>query len=170
MATETAEKVEKEEQPKEIKKRASVLRPFEEMERVFEGIVPRRWPFPFEWDRPVWRDLAARFEGKLPRVDVIDREDELVVRAELPGVEKNDLDVSISDTTVTIKGATKREEKEEKGDYYRCEMTQGEFARTVTLPAAVDGAKAKAKFKDGLLELTLPKAAKSKRHSVQIET
>jgi HSP20 family protein len=168
MATETAEKVEREEKPKEIKKRASVLRPLEEMERVFEGIVPRRWPF--EWERPLWRDLAARFEGKLPRIDVIDREDEVVVRAELSGVEKNDLDVSISDSTVTIKGVTKREEKEEKGDYYRCEITQGEFARTVTLPAAVNGARAKAKFKNGLLELTLPKAEKSKRHSVEIET
>lgn len=170
MAIETVEKVEKEEKGKETKKRASVLRPFEEMERMFEGIRPRRWPFPFEWERPRWADFAARFEGKLPRVDVIDREDELVVRAELPGVEKEDLDVSISDSTVIIKAATKHEEKEEKGDYYRCETTQGEFARSVTLPAAVDGAKAKAKFKNGLLELTLPKAEKSERHSVEIET
>ncbi len=169
MATETAEKVEQEEKGKEIKKRASVLRPFEDMERLVGRMLPRRWPHPFEWDQSLWGDLAARFEGKLPHVDVIDHEDELVVRAELPGVEKKDLDVSISDTTVTIKGTTKQEEKDEKGDYYRCEITHGEFARTVTLPDRVDGAKAKAKFKNGLLELTLPKVEKSKRHSVEIE-
>jgi HSP20 family protein len=140
------------------------------MERLVGRMLPRRWPHPFEWDQSLWGDLAARFEGKLPRVDVIDREDELVVRAELPGVAKNDLDVSMTDSSVTIKASTKQEEKEEKGDYYRCEITQGEFARTVTLPAAVDGAKAKAKFKNGLLELTLPKVEKSKRHSLEIET
>jgi HSP20 family protein len=109
------------------------------------------------------------FEGKMPAVDVSDLDDEVVVRAELPGVEKKDVDVSMSDNTVTIKGSTKREEKEEKGDYYRCETTCGAFTRTVALPAEVDGSKAKAKFKDGLLELTLPKMEKSKRRSIEVD-
>lgn len=170
MATETTDKVEKKEKGKKLKKRASALRRFDEIERVFKGLVPRRWPQPFEGDQSLWGDLATRLEGKLPHVDIIDRDDELVLRADLPGVEKKNLDVLISDSTVTIKGATKEEEKEEKGDYYRCEITQGEFARTVTLPAEVDGAQAKAKFKNGRLELTLPKIRKSKRHSVEIET
>lgn len=170
MATEAAEKVEKEE-AKEIQKAtpARELSPFEEMERVFERVFPRGWLHPFRWERPLWREFGAPFEGQLPHVDVIDRDDEIVVRAELPGVDKKDLDVSMSDSTVTIKAVTKREEKEEKGDYYRCEMAQGAYARTVALPVEVDGSKATAQFKDGLLELTLPKAEKSKRRSIAVE-
>lgn len=144
------------------------LSPFEEMEdmmdRMLGGFFPRRW-----LPRPRWAELPALFEGKWPQVDVIDREDEVVVRAELPGVEKKDLDVSMGDNTVTIKAATKREEKEEKGDYYRCEISQGAYARTVGLPAEVDTSKAKAKFKDGLLELNLPKVEKSKRRTIAVE-
>jgi len=102
-------------------------------------------------------------------VDVIDRDDEVVVRAEVPGVEKDDLDVSVSDNAVTIKGETKREEKEEKGDYYRCEISRGTFARTVVLPDYVDSDSVKAKFEDGVLELTLPKVEKVKRRSIKID-
>jgi HSP20 family protein len=151
---------------------ARALSPFEEMERVMqrmvEGFAPG-WALPSRWERPLWRELAAPFEGKAPTVDVVDREDVVVVRAELPGVEKKDLDVTMSDNTVTIKGSVKHEEKEEKGDYYRREISEGSYARTVMLPAEVDGSKAKAQFKDGLLELTLPKVEKSKRRSIAVE-
>ena len=92
-----------------------------------------------------------------PRVDVIDREDELVVRAETPGIDKDDLEVSVSEGSVTIKGATRREEKEEKGEYHRCEIMRGTFSRSVALPAEVDADAAQATFKDGVLELTPPK-------------
>lgn len=150
---------------------ARALSPLQEMERMmermFEGFTPG-W-LSSRWERPVWRELAAPFEGKMPTVDVVDREDEVVVRAELPGVEKKDLDVTMSDNTVTIKGSVKHEEKEEKGDYYRREISEGSYARTVMLPAEVDGSKAKAKFKDGMLELTLPKLEKSKRRSIAVE-
>lgn len=109
------------------------------------------------------------FEGRLPKVDIIDRESEIVVRAEVAGVDKKDLDVSVTDTTVTIKGSTRQESKEEKGDYYRCEISQGSFARTVALPGDVDSGKARASFKDGILELMLPKKEAAKRHSIKVE-
>jgi HSP20 family protein len=105
----------------------------------------------------------------MPRVDIIDRDKEIVVHAELPGVEKKDLDVTLTDTSVTIKGETRKESKEEKGDYYRCEISRGAFARSVALPAEVESANAKAQFKDGVLELTLPKKAVSKRRSIHID-
>jgi HSP20 family protein len=70
---------------------------------------------------------------------------------------------------LTLKGDMKAEEKEEKGDYYRCEITRGTFSRTLTLPAEVDEAKAKAAMKDGVLELTLPKVETSKRRRITIE-
>ena len=96
-------------------------------------------------------------------------DDQVLVRAEVPGVEKNDLEVSLSDGSVTIKGRTKREEKEEKGEYYRHEISRGAFARTVALPDYVNTEAATAKFKDGVVELSLPKIEKAKRRSVKID-
>src|SRR5919201_1797946 len=90
------------------------------------------------------------FEGRMPQVDMFDRETEIVIRVALPGVAKEDLEVSMTDETVTIRASTRREAKEEKGEYYRRELSQGEFQRTLRLPAAVKGAEAKATFKDGI--------------------
>jgi len=154
----------------EVQKAAAVraLSPFEEMERLFDSYLHRGGMRPLRFEWPSFADLAT-VESKMPKVDVVDRENEIVVRAEVPGVEKKDLDVSVSDNTVTIKGSTRHEEKEEKGDYYRHEISTGAFSRTVALPADVDGSRAKANFKDGVLELTLPKMEKSRRHSVKLD-
>jgi HSP20 family protein len=135
---------------------------FGDVERLFDDFFGRRWLRPFAWERT----LAEM--PSLPSVDVIDRDNEIVVRAEVPGYKKEDIAVSASNSSLTIKGEMKREEKEEKGDYYRCEISRGAFSRTVGLPAEVDGDKAKAAMKDGVLELTLPKIEKSKRHSIAI--
>jgi HSP20 family protein len=148
---------------------ARALNPFEEMDRFFESHFPSGWLTPFHWPRPSWGELSAPFEGKMPNVDVIDRENEVVVKAELPGVDKKDLDISVTKNSVTIKGSTSHEEKQEKGDYYRCEMSRGSYSRTVSLPAEVNEDKAKAKFKDGVLELTIPKAEKARRRSIKVE-
>ena len=142
------------------------MSPFEEMDRMFESFFPRGWMRPFRWE---WPELAGGLEMKVPRVDIVDREDEVVVRAEIPGVDKEDLDVSLTENTVTIKGKTSHEAKEEKGEYYRCEISRGAFSRTVALPGEVDADKAKAAFKDGVLEMTLPKQAKSKRRTITVE-
>lgn len=145
------------------------LGPIDELERMYERMFPRGWLRPHHWDFPGFRDFAEHFETKVPKVDVIDRDEEVLVRAEIPGVEKKDLDVSLSDNTVTIKGSTSHEEKQEKGDYFRSEISTGSFSRTLTLPADVDGAKAKATFKNGVLELLLPKLADSRRRTITIE-
>ena len=145
------------------------LSPFEEMDRMFEDFFPRGWMRPFRWEWPSLGEMAKPFEGKMPKVDVIERDDEVVVKAELPGVDKKDLDVSVTENSVTIKGTTSHEEKEEKGDYYRCEISRGAYARTVALPSYVDADKAKASFKDGVLELKLPKVEKAKRRSIEIK-
>ena len=138
--------------------------PFGDIDRMFDDFFGRRWLRPFTWERPsFFAEMPA-----MPSVDVIDRDDEVVVRAEVPGYKKDDIEVSVSNSSLTIKGETKTEEKEEKGDYYRCEISRGAFTRTVELPAAVDEGKAKASMKDGVLELTLPKLEKSKRHTIAI--
>jgi HSP20 family protein len=146
-----------------------VLSPFEEMERMFDNYFSRGWMHPFRRDWPSFSRHAQPFEGTTPSVDVIERDDAVVVKAELPGVDKKDIDVSVTSNTVTIKGSTSHEEKEEKGNYYRCEISGGSYSRTLSLPADVDESKAKAKLKDGILELTLPKVTKSKRKSIKVE-
>lgn len=171
---ETKKDVPVSEESKEIRKStpARALSPFEEMEREMERVFDRfghGWMHPFRWRGPFWSDSDRFFEERVPRVDVIDRDEDILVRAELPGVDKKDLDVSMTDNTVTIKGSSRSEKKEEEGDYFRREVSSGSFSRTVSLPAEVDGAKSKASFKDGLLELTLPKLEKKKRHTIKVD-
>jgi HSP20 family molecular chaperone IbpA len=106
-----------------------------DIERALEDFLRRPFLSPWRWDRLAeWR---LPFETSLPKLDVIHRDGEVVVRAELPGVKKEDIELSLPGTQLTLKGQTKRAEKEEKGDYYRCEISQGSFSRTVTLPAEV---------------------------------
>lgn len=105
---------------------------------------------------------------RMPKVDVIDKDDAVVVRAEVSGVKKEDLEISLGDNTVTIRGCTRHEEKEQKGEYYRSEISRGEFSRTVALPCAVDSNRSSAKLEDGMLELTLPKLEKAKRHTIKV--
>ena len=159
------------EKPKEEKKgkHYRALSPFEEVERMFSGMFPRTRMRPFDWEWPTWSEMSSFVEGKMPKMDIIERDNEVLVRAELAGVDKKDIDVSVTERTITIKGSTKEETKEEKGDYFRSEISQGSFSRTATLPCEVDGDKAKATFKDGILELTIPKLESSKRHTIKVE-
>jgi HSP20 family protein len=113
--------------------------------------------------------MSALVEAKMPKLDIVERDNEVVVRAELAGVDKKDIDVSVTDNTITIKGCTKKESREEQGDYFRSEISEGAFSRTATLPCDVDGKKAQANFTDGILELTIPKLEASKRHTVKVE-
>ena len=87
----------------------------------------------------------------------------------MPGIDKRDIEISVGEDSVTVKGESRREEKQEAGDYYRCELSRGAFSRTLGLPAAVDASKAKATFRDGMLTMTLPKVERAKRHTVRIE-
>ena len=142
---------------------------FEEMDRLFDNYMSRGWLSPFRFHKPLFNDKADAFEGKAPCVDVIDNEKEIVIKAELPGVEKKDLDITVTKNSVSIKGTTRHEEKEEKADYYHCEISRGSYQRTITLPTEVHEDKAKAKFKDGVLMLTLPKMEKAKQRKVEVD-
>ena len=105
----------------------------------------------------------------MPKVDVIDRDEEITVRAELPGVEKENVKVTLSGNVITIKGESKRQTEEEKGEFRRSEIYRGSYQRTVTLPSAVDESRTKASMKDGILEVVMPKVGPTKRHSVKVE-
>lgn len=146
------------------------LTPFDDMERAFEQFMSGSWLRPLAWDRPtVWRDMMEQFQGRMPRTDVIDRDEDFLVRVEVPGVDKKDIEVSLADNMLTVKGKVQHEEKEQKGDYYRCEISQGAFSRTVLIPAKVDTSKVAASLKDGVLEVTLPKLEVSKRRKIKVD-
>lgn len=116
------------------------------------------------------RDVA--FAGFTPRVDVSETDKEVKVSAELPGMAEEDIAVEMDDTTVTIRGE-KKEEKEDKGkNWYTREQSYGAFHRTIPLPASVEGSKASAKFKKGILTITAPKKAdeQERRKVIKIET
>jgi len=145
------------------------LIPFDEAERWFEEafrrpfslLSRRRWP----WTR------MSELEEISPSVDIFEKGNDLVVKAELPGIRKEDIEVSVTDHTMRISGEKKCEEKIEKKDYYWEERSYGSFTRSFQLPSEVQTDKAEAKFKDGVLEIRIPKTeeAKKKEKKVNVE-
>jgi HSP20 family protein len=143
-----------------------VRAPFHEMERWFEDFFRR--PFSPSW----WPRLRTpELEEAAPSIDIFTEKDNVVVKAELPGIKKEDINVSITDHTMRISGEKKREEKTEKKDYYWKERSYGSFVRSFQLPAEVQTDKASANFKDGVLEIKIQKTeeAKKKEKKVTVE-
>lgn len=145
------------------------LTPFEDMERAFERFMSGGWLRPLAWERPLWRDMMEPFQGRIPSMDVVDRDEDFLVRAEVPGVDRKDIDVSLTDNMLTVRGKVEHEEKVNKKDYFRCEISQGVFSRSMLIPGKFDAAKVSATLKDGVLEVTLPKLEVSKRRNIKVE-
>lgn len=103
-----------------------------------------------------------------PAVDVYEKGDSIVVKAELPGVDKDEVGITLTDDSLTIRGETRREEEVKEKDYYRRERAYGSFVRTIPLPVAVDRDGVKATFRNGILEVILPKAKSSGRQETKI--
>ncbi|MEW6418155.1 MAG: Hsp20/alpha crystallin family protein [Nitrospirota bacterium] len=145
---------------------SKVLSPFYEMERWFEDFFRR----PFSLIGPSWlpRLRAPEFEEISPAIDLFTEGDDVVVKAELPGMKKDDINVSMTDNTITVSGEKKHEEKVEKKDYYRLERSYGSFSRSFSLPAEVQTEKVTAKFKDGILEIRIPKTEEAKKKEKKI--
>lgn len=155
----------------------SIISPLEEtLEKTFNKFMNRGWLRSSRDDRNnAWRDMfdpMGQFEGfgmRCPRIDVVDHENEMLVRAELPGVDKKDIDISLSENMMTLRGTTRHEEKVEKDNYFRTEISQGSFLRSVYLPVEVDSDKATASLRDGILEVKLPKVEASRRKSIPVQ-
>ena len=152
-----------------VERRAGPLRPFEEMERWFESMFPRGGMTPLRAEWAPFARASTLFSHRMPAVDMIDRDDQVVVRAEVPGVRKEDLKVSLTDNDITIEGRTEHKAEEKREDYCYNEMSSGEFKRTLSLPAQVDSAKAEATMKDGMLEIRLPKAERARRREIDVD-
>lgn len=104
-----------------------------------------------------------------PVVDIFEKGDDLVICAELPGLERDDVDISIENNTLVLRGERKRKTEFEEKDAYRLERTFGSFTRSFTLPKTVDSERISASYKDGVLELTLPKVAQAKLRKIEIQ-
>lgn len=125
----------------------------------------------FSLSRP-WEGGDLALAGFSPRVDVAETDKEVKISAELPGMDEKDITVEMDDEAVTIRGERK-EEKEDKGkNWYSREQTYGSFNRVIPLPVSVDGGKAAAKFRKGVLTITVPKRQEDqgRRKTVRIET
>lgn len=123
-----------------------------------------------EWfDRfPEW-PWGERGRAWAPAIDMVDHKDEIVLRADLPGLEEKDIEVTVEDGTVTIRGERREEKEEKRTDYYYSERTYGVFARTVALPTTVDRERVKATFKKGVLEVHLPKAKEAVGKKIEVK-
>ena len=143
-------------EPKEIKRLRDLFDDFFDSELLPESrrLTRRRWMEGGEWS---------------PLVDVIDKKDSILVKAELPGIDKKDVKISLSENTLTIRGERKEEKEIKKEDYYCCERAFGTYSRTIALPVEVDKTKAKATFKNGILEITLPKIEETKPKEIEIQ-
>ena len=106
--------------------------------------------------------------GWTPALDLSENKDSFVVKAELPGMKREDIEVSLHEGTLSISGERKSEEKHKDAEVYRAERFFGRFQRTVTLPTAVAGDKVKAQYKDGVLTITLPKTEEAKPKQIDV--
>jgi HSP20 family protein len=151
-----------------VKKEESTPARFDQqMEHLFEDFFNRRWLRPFSSDWPAW---STKLETKTPKVDVVDRETEVFVKAELPGFNKDEIEVNVTGNSITVKGSARKEEEKDADNYHQREIVSSFVSRTVPLPCEVDGDNAKAKLKDGMLEVTIPKAKGAQTKRIEIES
>jgi HSP20 family protein len=137
----------------------SPLRELARMERDMAEMFGRFLPaFPWTEREGMW----------MPAVDMVDEKDEVVVKADLPGLEEKDIEVTVENSTLTIRGERTEAKEEKKEDYYYAERSSGSFLRSLSLPTAVEADKVKATFKKGVLEVHLPKAKEAKGKKIAI--
>jgi HSP20 family protein len=137
------------------------MRPFDEMRRWMEDL----WMTPLE-------ELGRWGDGLTPRVDIKEEDKEIIVSAELPGMDQKDIDLTVSNDSVRISGERRHEKEEEEKGFYRHERFGGSFDRVIDLPAEVDENKAEAEFSKGVLTIRLPKTeeAQAKQRKIKIKS
>jgi len=138
----------------EVKRGQSIMKPFETLDRVFDDFLT----------------LPSLGSRELPRTDIKETDKEILVSVALPGVDKNDIKLDLSEDNLAV-SCERKEEKEEsgKGGYYCKEQSYGKFYRSFALPAAVKTDGAKAQYKNGVLKITLPKQKETATHKISID-
>jgi len=128
-----------------------------EMDRLFESFLVGR-PLRRVWEEGEW----------LPALDLTETAREVIVKAEIPGLEPKDIDISLSQNVLTIKGEKKRKREEKEEDYHLVERSYGAFTRSVELPVEVNSEKISASYKNGILRIVLPKSEEAKKKEIKI--
>jgi HSP20 family protein len=129
----------------------------ESMDKLFEEFFTRR---PERGRVPVvWQ----------PAIEAYETDHDVVVRAELPGIDPKQVEISVTEDTLTLKGEARTEQEEKKRNYYRRELRYGAFVRSIALPSGVQGDKASASYKNGILEIKVPKSERAKPKTVKVE-
>ncbi len=135
----------------------------DDMERVFEDTWPgHRLP-------RLFRGFDLATTRWTPEIEAFERKGEFVVRADLPGMTKDNIKVEVSEGDLVILGERKEEKEQKEKGYYTCERTYGSFYRAVPLPEGVKADEAKATFKDGVLEIAMPAGKVPEKHGRQLE-
>lgn len=104
-----------------------------------------------------------------PAVDILEKDDAYTLEAELPGLKKDDVKISVQDNILTLRGERKDERKESKKGYLRMETNYGSFTRSFTLPTTINASKIEAEFKDGILKIEIPKAEEAKPKMIEVK-
>ena len=115
------------------------------------------------------RDNESGFNSWSPAVDIAERDDQYVVKAELPGVTKEDVKITLENNVLTIHGEKKNEKETKSENFHRVERSYGSFERSFTLPTTVKSDKIDAVYKDGVLQITLPKAEEAKPKQIEVK-
>lgn len=145
-----------------------LLSPFDEIERLFENV----WTRPYSLFGTSWPEAQlCDMRDLSPSVDIYEEGKELVIKADMPGVTKDDLKLEVTDNTLTISGEKKKEDKIERENYFRYERSHGSFYRSFELPEGTDTDKVKAHFDNGVLEVRIPETGKAidKARTISIE-
>lgn len=151
------------------RRQAELLPRWGEMDRWFDRLFEdfSRRSLPSLWRPERWWPTEAFM--RIPAVDVFEEKDDVVVKAELPGLSKDEVQVQITGSTLTLKGEKKKKEEVKEEDYYYCERSHGSFSRSLQLPHEVKADQVKASFKEGVLEVRLPKTEEAKRKAVSVK-
>lgn len=131
--------------------------------RAFDDLMSRMFD---DWMSP---RVAGEARGWSPAVDMIDKKDEIVLRADLPGLDQKDIQVNVENGMLTIHGCRQEEREAKDEDYYHCERWAGTFSRAMVLPPGIDQDRIKATFKNGVLEVHVPKAPQAIGKSIEIQ-
>ena len=151
----------KEDKTGEMQKHAS---PFSEMEQLFDDFFQRRFFAPSFMPRIKFPEINSISTS----VDMFEDGNELVIKADLPGIKKEEINVDFTDDIITISGEKKSEERSERKDYYRVERSYGSFVRKLRLPVEIQVDKTNASFKDGVLEIRMLKTESKKSKAQKI--
>lgn len=130
---------------------------FDQLQDEFDRMWTGRWPLLWPTAHPF-----TPIEEWSPRADVYSQNGSIVIKAELPGVKKEDIDISVENGSLIIRGERKSEEKVEETDFYRMERSHGTFYRRLPMPKGVTAEQIKAEYKDGVLKVTVPKPARAR--------